>query len=87
MHRLGRSRKSGTRAHRWFALNPQAPGPSGLPQPWHDAGSSACADAEPEIMANADSFLRKSVPLQAGHSGADDELRSRSSNSLPQEVH
>jgi hypothetical protein len=87
VHRLGGSRKPGTSAHRWFALKPQAPGPPGLPQLWHEAGSSDCADAELAIMAKADSFLRNSVPLQPGHSGADDELRTSSSNSLPQEAH
>ena len=87
MHRLGRSREPGAGTHCWFALNPQAPGPPGLPQLWHDAGSSECADALTLIVAKADIFLRSWVPLQPGHSGAGDELRTRTSNSLPQEAH
>jgi len=39
------------------------------------------------IAAGAESFLRNSVPLQAGHSGATEELRTSSSNSFPQEAH
>ena len=87
MHRLGGSRKPGACAHCWFALNPQAPGPPRLPQPWHGAGISARADAAPVMVAKADNFLRNSVPLQSGHSGAGDEWRIRTSNSLAHAAH
>jgi len=39
------------------------------------------------MTATADSFLRNSLPLQAGHAGAGVELRTRTSNSFPQEAH
>lgn len=35
----------------------------------------------------AESFLFNSLPLQAGHAGAGEELRTSTSNSLPQEAH
>jgi hypothetical protein len=58
-----------------------------LPQLWQGAANSAGAEAVPVIAANADSFLRNSVPLQPGQAGAGDELRTRTSNSLPQALH
>jgi hypothetical protein len=66
-------------------LNAQAPGLP--PQLWQDAGSSAWADVVPVIAANAESFLRSSVPWQTGHAGTVDELRTRISNSFAQEAH
>jgi hypothetical protein len=39
------------------------------------------------MAAGADIFLRNDVPLQPGHCGAVDELRTRSSNSFPHELH
>jgi hypothetical protein len=68
-------------------LNAQAPGSPALPQPWQAAGNSVSPDAEPEMVAKADSFLRNSVLRQTGHSGAGVELRTRISKSFPQEAH
>jgi hypothetical protein len=68
-------------------LKRQAPGPSGWPQLPQGPGSSLAADAVPLTAAKAESFLRKSVLLQAGHSGAGADARTSFSNSLPQAAH
>jgi hypothetical protein len=73
---------------------PHDPGPSGLPQLGQPAGrvsSVAELDTAPkadfETAAKVESFLCRSVPWQVGHSDAGEELRTRVSNSLPQETH
>jgi hypothetical protein len=44
-------------------------------------------NAEREFAENVEIFFRRSVPWQAGHSGAGDEVRTSFSNSLPQALH
>ena len=74
------------------AQNWHDPGPSGLPQLPQPAGSVSSAaeldtapKADRDTAEKVDSFLCRSAPWQDGHSNAGEELRTRVSNSLPQD--
>jgi hypothetical protein len=74
--------------------NWQEPGPPGSPQLGQPAGSvsseaelETAPKADFDTAENVDGFLCRSVPWQAGHSAAGDELRTSFSNSLPQAPH
>lgn len=68
--------------------NPQAPGPPGMPQPWHGVGVSLKVVEEAAVTAaNVDSFFCKAVLPHWGHAGAGVDDRINFSNSLLQSRH